>query len=271
MVLVIIRHLFLNAWLLLYRSLGTTSLGYWLPVLISAGPFIFQCLRDSRNVISHVRSNFRSGAKFAVAVWLFVYLVCFCFAIEQFRSHVMDARFYPPRPPASTPPYNANVATDFGPPDVALRFVGRVTPALVIINTSDSLAREIKWTVVLWDMDRPDQVNPLPIPVSAFDWLRPHSSSAMLDLFGGPAVSPPRKQGDRLFGSASVICPNCRRGRTYIVFIVCGEGGWFSEYGREKSGGTLTPRGVSLAARESYFKSLEAAAPIRQRIALVDP
>jgi hypothetical protein len=111
-----------------------------------------------------------------------------------------------PQPPTTTPSYNANLVPDFGKPDVALRFVERVTPTLVIVNTSDSLAREIKWTVVLWNMDRPDEINPLPIPVQTFDWLRPHTSSAMLDLFGGPAVAQPRKQGDRLFGSASVIC-----------------------------------------------------------------
>src|SRR5437867_4452348 len=83
---------------------------------------------------------------------------------------------------------------------------------LVIVNSSGSLARDIKWIVVLWNMDLPDRDDPLPIPVSTFDWIKPHQEGGPQNLFSGANVAPLLKPGDRLFGSASVNCPNCVRG-----------------------------------------------------------
>ena len=60
-------------------------------------------------------------------------------------------------------------------PDVALRFVYPKSPALVLVNQSAVIARDIKWTVVLWNMDLPDRNDPLPIPVSTFDWITDNS------------------------------------------------------------------------------------------------
>ncbi len=143
-------------------------------------------------------------------------------------------------------------------PEVALRFVYPKSPALVIVNSSNSLARDIKWTVVLWNMDLPDRADPLPIPVSTFDWLKPHQEGGPQNLFGGGSVAPLLKSGDRLFGSASVNCPNCARGRTYIVYIVYGNGGWVSDLPEENSGGLIIPPNVLKETREEYFKNLEA-------------
>jgi predicted membrane channel-forming protein YqfA (hemolysin III family) len=74
-------------------------------------------------------------------------------------------------------------------PDVIARFVYPKSPALVLVNRSDKIARQIKWSAAIWNLDdprtyvnpNPAQVahDPLPIPVSTFDFLRPHSS-------GGP-------------------------------------------------------------------------------------
>ena len=124
-----------------------------------------------------------------------------------------------PQPPLSPPKES--------PADVALGFVYPKSPALMIANLSDSLARDIKWTVVLWNMDLPDRNDPLPIPVSTFDWLKAREEGGPQDLFNGPLVAPLLKPGNRLFGSASADCPACARGRTYIVYIVWGQGGWF--------------------------------------------
>jgi hypothetical protein len=142
-------------------------------------------------------------------------------------------------------------------PDVALRFVYPKSPALVLVNQSAVIARDIKWIVVLWNMDLPDRDDPLPIPVSTFDWLRPHDQGGPQNLFGGPIVAPLLKPGNRLFGSASVICPECARGRTYIVSIVWNDGGWFSEVENEKFDKFLSPPNFSQESRIAHFKALE--------------
>ncbi len=156
------------------------------------------------------------------------------------------------------------------PPDVTLSFVYPKTPALVIANLSDSVARDIKWTVALWNIDLPDRNDPLPIPVSTFDWIKPHEKGGPQDLFGGPLVAPLLKPTNRLFGSASVSCPECSRGRTYIVYIVWGSHGWFSEIENEKSGNLIIPVNFLKETREAYFKALEAAVPKESRIPIAE-
>ncbi len=151
-------------------------------------------------------------------------------------------------------------------PEVSLRFVYPKSPALMIINQSAAIARDIKWTVILWNMDLPERNDPLPIPVSTFDWLRPHAQGGPQNLFDGPLVSPLLKAGNRLFGSASVICPTCARGRTYIVYIVWGQDGWVAEIPDEVSGNLVIPPKLSKEYREAYFKQLEATVPTHWRV-----
>jgi len=76
------------------------------------------------------------------------------------------------------------------------------------------------------------------------------------------------KEGNRLFGSASVVCPECARGRTYIVYIVWGDSGWFSEVENEKSGKIIIPPNFLKTSRIEYFKALEAAVPAQSRMAI---
>jgi hypothetical protein len=151
------------------------------------------------------------------------------------------------------------------PPTMALRFVYPDAPALVLINQSAVIARDIKWTVELWNLDLPDRNDPLPIPVSKFDWLRPNDESGPQNLFSNPQVAQLLKPGNHLFGSASVICPECARGRTYIVSIVWGEGGWFAEVTNEQRGRVLSPRNFLKATRIEFAKELEAEVPAQAR------
>jgi len=152
------------------------------------------------------------------------------------------------------------------PPDVALRFVRPKSPVLMIINQSAVIARDIKWTVQLWNIDLPDRNDPLPIPYQTFDWLRPKDEGGPQNLFGGPLVAPLLKPGNRLFGTAAVSCPECARGRTYIVHIVWGESGWYSEVEDEKSGRVFVPANGLEPGRTAYFKTLEATVPLQARI-----
>jgi hypothetical protein len=152
-------------------------------------------------------------------------------------------------------------------PDVALRFVYPKSPALVLVNQSAVLARDIQWFVLLWNTDLPDRDNPLPIPISEFRFLRPHEQGGPQNLFSSPSVAPLLEPGNRLFGSASVICPECARGRTYIVYIVWNEGGWFSEVEDVKFGTPFEPlnSNFSKEGRIAHFNALEMWAPAQSR------
>jgi hypothetical protein len=153
-------------------------------------------------------------------------------------------------------------------PDVALRFVYPKAPVLVIVNQSDSIVRNIKWAVVLWNMDLPDRNDPLPIPIATFDFIRPQDESGPQNLFAGPLVAPLLKPGNRLMGSASLDCPDCVRGRTYFIYIVWGSGGWVSEIESEKSGKLIIPPNFLKETRGQYFQTIEATVPEKSRISI---
>jgi hypothetical protein len=128
----------------------------------------------------------------------------------------------------------------------------------------------MKWVVALWNTNLPDRNDPLPIPIGAFDWLRQHTESGPQNLFGAPGVSPLLKEGDHLLGSASIACARCKRGRTFVLSIVWGESGWFSEVVGETSGDVLIPRNFLKETREGYFRQLEVLAPKKSRIPIRD-
>ena len=152
-------------------------------------------------------------------------------------------------------------------PDVALRLVYPKSPALIITNLSSAIAREIKYSVVLWNMDLPDRNDPLPIPVATFDWLKPHTEGGPQNLFGSPQVAALLNPGNRLFGCATVNCPECSSGNTFAVYIVWGEGGWFSEI-KSAAGDLIVPTNFTKPNREAYFNQLEAMIPAASRITI---
>src|SRR5277367_4838809 len=65
------------------------------------------------------------------------------------------------------------------PPDVSLRLVYPESPALLLVNTSPIVARDIKYWAAIWNLDKPDRNDPLPIPAATFDYIRAHET-------GGP-------------------------------------------------------------------------------------
>jgi hypothetical protein len=148
-------------------------------------------------------------------------------------------------------------------PDVFLRLVYPRAPALILINHSSAVARDIKYAVAVWNMDLPNRADPLPIPISTFDWIRPFNESGPSSIFGSPSVAQLLRPGDRLFGYIFISCPDSTRDRGFIVYIVWGEGGWFSEDKRGNSSeGLDVPREFSsIASRTEYFRSLESAVP----------
>jgi hypothetical protein len=156
-------------------------------------------------------------------------------------------------------------------PDVTLRFIYPKSPALQLINRSDKVARDIKYTVVIWNLDLPDRVDPLPIPVSTFDWIRPHETGGPQNLFFTPTVAPLLNSGNRLLGSASVICPDCARGHTFVIYIVWEQGGWFAEVPDESTGNILTPKHFTKGEIAKYAEQLFSIIPEHSRIPIEDP
>jgi len=150
--------------------------------------------------------------------------------------------------------------------DVTLRFVYPKSPALILVNNSAAIAKNIKWSVAFWNMDLPDRNDPLPIPVSTFDWIKPYDEGGPQNLFSSRIVSSLLKKGNRLFGSVALDCPECKRGRTYIVKIIWGDGGWYAEIENGTPGKLLIPPNFLMESRIKYFKALETAVPEQSRI-----
>jgi hypothetical protein len=147
-------------------------------------------------------------------------------------------------------------------PDVTARFVYPKFPSLVLVNQSSKIARQIKWSAAIWNLDDPrtyvnpnpaeNAHDPLPIPAATFDFLRPHASGGPQTLFNEQYIKP----GQRLFGSVSVICPECSRGHTYIVSIVWGGGGWYTEILESQEGELVIPSHFTKDLVASYYTEL---------------
>jgi hypothetical protein len=141
--------------------------------------------------------------------------------------------------PKKSDPAQGVAAPQAEKPDITIRLIYPDYPSIVLVNNSDKLAREIKWSVAVWNLDDPrTYVNPhpepyahdpLPFPVSMFDFLRPHSESGPQQVFGSQHVRPYVKEGQNVFGSISVICPDCTKGHTYVVYWTVGRTGWYAE------------------------------------------
>jgi hypothetical protein len=182
------------------------------------------------------------------------------------------------QPPVS--PSSANIMgirpqpSERDAPDVIAQFMYPKSPALVLVNRSDKIARQIKWSVAIWNLDdpriymnpSPAEVthDPLPIPVSTFDFLRPHASGGPLTLFNQQYV----KSGQRLFGSVSVICPECSRGHTYVISVIWGSGGWYTEILDRKEGELVIPPHFTKDLIVAYYEELLKKIPESSRKAI---
>ena len=152
---------------------------------------------------------------------------------------------------------------------VALEFVHKSSPALVIRNESSVVARDIKWAVALWNLDLRSSNEPLPIPIGTFDSIKPYTVGGPQGLFTNQRVSSIVKPGHRLIGTASVDCPYCTEGRSYLVSLVYGEGGWFTEL-VGKGGRLFVPKVLTNQAIENDFREIAESIPTSQRKSIGD-
>ncbi len=117
------------------------------------------------------------------------------------------------------------------PPDLALIFSDPSSVVVTVLNKSKSVANEPAYYVALWDIDSSPGLllQPLQIPAQTGAFVRSGEGWGPNMMMGLPAVSARVKQGDRIFGFASVTCPECRLRRYYWLYIKQGYGGWYSE------------------------------------------
>ena len=156
-------------------------------------------------------------------------------------------------------------------PVVAGRFVYPTHPALLLVNQSDVVARDIKYAPALWNLDTlPTSHSGLPIPAGTFDWIPARKAGGPMNLFETPNVAPLIAAGNRIFGTVAVSCPECTRGYTYWVYIVWGQGGWHSEIKDKTDGAVLVPRGITNEQLKSVLIRQMESIPESERITIED-
>jgi hypothetical protein len=114
--------------------------------------------------------------------------------------------------------------------DITAKFVYPDSIALVLMNYSQAPVRDPGYFMMLWNLDSPGR-DPLPIPSQNFngDRIIPNQEMVPLAIVTLKKVAPLVKKGDRLFGFVTVTCPDCLRPRSYYVYAVHGDRGWFTE------------------------------------------
>ena len=153
-------------------------------------------------------------------------------------------------------------------PDVQLSFINPPHPLISFANSSGVTAENIKYCVELWDLSKPKEANPLPVPWRLYDFLPAHSTGGPMDVFTGPLAK--MNPGTKLFGSACVKCPNCSHGRTYVLYEDWGKGGWYWEV-QNSSGGPLLPANFNNFNPVEFARYVTAQIPESQRTPIKGP
>ena len=173
------------------------------------------------------------------------------------KSSLQAASVSPPKPPHPPAPKPSEEK-----PDVSVVLVYSKEPALILNNTSNVVAREIKYWFAIWNLNRiaNNMPSPLQIPSATADWIRPKDRVGPMNIFN--RVLSQLQSGDRLTGYIGVTCPNCLKTRLFWVDINYDQGGWYAE---------MTPREVeSMKTAINIPKQLPDGIPVNRRIAIND-
>lgn len=189
-----------------------------------------------------------------------------------------DAQSIPPLPRRLIPPMPSGIFPKPQPPekpDIGLEFVGPGDVGFRMINLSNVVLQEPKYTLLLFDLDGPKKSfpngtaapEPLPIPTEIeHDFMRPKDKYLWRPIVSTfPAVQAIVKSGDRIFGLGFVSCPHCIIDRTYWVYFVVGGGGWYSEVAKDRA---KIPMGGLLSDTQGTLDNL---VPATKRIAIGAP
>ncbi len=123
-------------------------------------------------------------------------------------------------------------------PDISLVLVYPQSVSLLIRNDSTVVARESRYSVVLWNLELlSGSKQPLPIPVGSHDWVRPGRRGGPYGIMSRPKTQGLIKPSDRIFGYIALACPDRSTDKIYWVFFKHGQGGWYAEARQKFSGG----------------------------------
>jgi len=153
-------------------------------------------------------------------------------------------------------------------PDLHFRLVYPKSVAVRIENDSKGgVADKPKYQITLADLDNIEG-NLLPIPVQEGDFIRPGEAWGPNLAMELPAVKAIVKPGDRVFGYALVLCPECVKTRSYWIYIEQGKGGWYAEMTKPQF-----PKGLQfwVEMKKDVDAVLEELAPSASRISITEP
>ncbi len=77
------------------------------------------------------------------------------------------------------------------------------------------------------------------------------------------------KKGQRLFGSISLDCPECKEGKTYVIETIWGESGWYADATNKGRGDLIIPHHFTKELVQQFYRELLSLIPEDQRIAIV--
>ena len=120
-------------------------------------------------------------------------------------------------------------------PDVEMLLVYPQSAAVLIRNPSSKIVQQPKYAIVIWNLDKSDSREPLPIPAATGDYIKPEDSWGPNQLVDLPKVKSLLTRGDHLFGFGMALCPNCTSTHYYWIYIEHGIGGWYAELPKGQS------------------------------------
>jgi hypothetical protein len=121
---------------------------------------------------------------------------------------------------------------DLPKPDVHLEFVYPSMVSVLIRNAADdAVADRPKYQLMWANLDNLD-AGALVLPTQGGDYIRPGAIWGPNAVMSTPRVQSVVKPGDRITGAATVQCPDCLQTRSYWIYFVHGQGGWYCEMPR---------------------------------------
>jgi hypothetical protein len=132
------------------------------------------------------------------------------------------AQVIPTSPAAAPPPKK----------DISLNLVYKSGFALLMVNTGNAVIHQPKFFAVVWDLDREQFQDPLPIPAFSAgpnDFVKPGRGIGPEEAITRSNVKSLVKENDRLVGTIEVDCVDCDSEKWYWVYAIQGKGGWYAE------------------------------------------
>lgn len=157
-------------------------------------------------------------------------------------------------------------------PDAVLVFAEPQSPLFKVINDSDAVMRDAKYGFHIYDLDAVgDEDGPLNllIPFQSLEPIRPQAGMGPWTIESLSLRKDGIKPGHRLFGWASISCPECLRRRVYWIYSKFGEEGWYAEI-PDAEQARVQPNLARIVNSDDPENLIERVVPSRARVPLID-